>query len=180
MIAWLTERVLGDDTRRWPANVPALLTLDLTRQTLGKVRLGDPADRLEAFGRPANPRPRRTRFFDHRPAGFSVVLDEQDRVREFTVAIGPDPLDPAVRPVSSLTLVLGARSAELRAGVRLDDVFARLGVRPKQRRSDEGAEPGEEDDDPTISAEFDVGTGTCEFEASADGAVRWVDLRRRR
>ena len=167
MFSWLTEQFLGDDTRHWPEHRRTPLTLDLSRQALNGVRLGEPVDRLRNFGRPDNQRPRRAGYFSYPASGFSVIVDNGARVHEFAVALVTDPTEPRLTPAASLSLILGSRSVEIRPGSQLAEVVDQLAVRgDTEHRFTEGLR----------TAEFEVADCRCEFECGADGSIGWIDF----
>jgi hypothetical protein len=168
MLSSLLSILLGDETRHWPAPQARPLTMDVARQSLNGVKLGDPADRVREFGRPRDRRPITAGMFMYPAQGVAVFLDKAGRVMSAGVAIDRSPEIPqGFEPAPALTLVLNGRSLVVKAGTTLDELTSRLGVSPKIDRDEE-----------EILANLVVGPAGLEIEAELDGRVRWVNLYR--
>ena len=168
MFTGLLDMILGDETRHWPPPAGEPLTLDVARQSLNRAKLADPPDRLREFGRPADRRPIASGKFHYPAQGVAIYLGKDGRVMSFGVAIDESPEIPrGFRRSPSLTLAANGRSVEVRAGMTLPDLAARLGVVPKEDRDEE-----------EIIASFQAGGAECEIECELDGRVRWVTLYR--
>lgn len=164
MVSWLTNLFRPEETRDWPDVRPAPLTLDLSRQSLNNVRLGDPADRLKLIGRPKFGKTGDVRYYDYPTLGMQACASPGGIV-SFGVAIGD--VEPSIPPAQSLTLMYRGRSITIKRATRLSEVATALGVTPKEDR-------GEDDDE--IMASFPAGDAECSIECAADGKVLWVEL----
>jgi len=165
MFSWLTNLFRPDETRDWPDVRSVPLTLDLSKQALNGIRIGDPADRLKLLGRPKFGKTNDLRYYDYPTLGVQACATPEGVV-SFGVAIGD--VEPSIPPAESLTLVYQGRSITIKRATRLAEVVAALGVTPKEER---------DEDDSEIIASFPTGGGAeCSIECAPDGKVLWVEL----
>lgn len=163
MFGWLTRWFRNDDpTLDWPEPRPATLTLDLGRQTLNGVRIGEPAERLRLFGRPRFSRNGDYQYFDYPTLGVQCVADAKGIV-SFGVAI--ENVEPSIPPAQSLVVQMNGGGMTVRRGGRLAELSRSLGVKPTEDR-----------DEDEINATFSAGSCDCAIECGADGSIRWVEL----
>ena len=163
----IVDRVLDtffgrDETRDWPSATARTIKLDLRAPSLDGVRIGDPFERLRAFGRPQGRRPSRYRsclfpalgliaeHVDRRVVYFGLPLDD-DRFD----AIGPCRLEIAFPD--------GCTEAPPWTIERFSAVL--------------GPPASEDTDEEEILTEFELPAGVVlELESELDRQVRRVNL----
>ena len=164
MFSWLTKQLLGDDTRDWPASQTGPLVLDLSARSLNNVKIGEPADRLRAFGRPAGKQPRRDRRFRYPARGVQIDIDPAGKVDEFHIFLASVGHEPDMRP-NRCSIVLHGKSVDLAPGSKLADITAALPVTPKT-----------ETDDDEIIAKISVGPFDCDLTCDGAGVIEFIDF----
>ena len=132
-----------DESSQWKPSYKIPLWFDIQTESLNNIRIGDAAEKLRAFGRPANKRPFKTGRFEYHLLGFEVET-ENNRIINFCFMVNDQSFSGggityrARYANCELTITLAnGRQLKIDRMTRIADVEEILGVSPNKDFDDE-------------------------------------------